>query len=133
MGRAHRLAGLATLAAFLITGFYLRFGLRLEDGEHAIRYLFRANHVYILLAGLVNLALGAYLVPAARPWRRRAQQTGSALLLAATAALLAAFALEPPRGDPHRPITSLAVLGLFAGTLLHLAGARPPRPDPGAR
>ncbi len=28
----------------------------------AIRFMFRANHIYILLAGLLNIGMGSYLI-----------------------------------------------------------------------
>ena len=69
----HRRLGFATVIVFLITGFYMKLkGPDLHGSNEVVRFLFRANHVYILLAGLVNLGVGFYVVPHARPWRRNA-------------------------------------------------------------
>lgn len=122
--RLHLVLGVVTVVVFLLTGQYLRIA---QPGgtapDSTVRYLFRANHVYILLAGLPHLVLGRYLVLATARWRRVVQRASSVLLCLSPAVLLAAFALEPPHPDPERPLTGLGVQLLFAGTLGHLVAA----------
>jgi hypothetical protein len=88
------------------------------------RMLYRSRHIYLLLAGLLNLALGTYYRASGRTWRRRFQSVGSCLILAALPLLLAAFVREPHRSDLSLAFTRPAIIGMLLGTLLHaFAGA----------
>ena len=59
MARIHRLAGLGFVLMFVATGVWLRFrGHAVIEQDEAIRFSLRANHLYILFAGLVNVAVG---------------------------------------------------------------------------
>jgi choline-glycine betaine transporter len=117
----HRLVGIITVIAFLGTGQYLRITLpEPEVATHLSRMLARSAHVYLLLAGLINLALGIYLVRAQRGWRRGLQTAGSALLLFAPVLVFSAFVYEPPRASLERPLTLFAMIMLLAGTVSHL-------------
>ena len=118
--RVHRIAGVATIVVFLMTGFYLFWGVPALYGDDAvIHFLFRANHIYILMSGLVNLGIGTYLVLHEGGRRRNIQLAGSCLLLAAPIVLLAAFIYDPPRASPYRYVTVVGVLILFLGLLCH--------------
>ena len=124
MRRWHLIAGLVTLIAFALTGQYMdRWHEHLRHTPDAPRLLFRSRHIYFLLAGLLNIVLGLYLAPAAARWRKRLQNIGSALILAAPALLLHAFFTEPFRADWHYQASFYGVISLFAGTLLHLITA----------
>jgi heme A synthase len=127
--RAHLLTGGITLVGFAITGFHMLFTLPglFEDGGSPVRFLYRANHLYLLFAGLLNLTLGAYLILCEGGWRRRLQHFGSACLLIAPLVLFPAFFIDPPRLSPKRPTTEAAIFLVFIGTLCHLPG-RAPRP-----
>ena len=94
----------------------------IEEPGLLVRALFRANHIYLLAAGLINLALGFHLVAHGTPWRRNLQVSGSILLLLAPLVLFAAFVHDPPRATPHRLLTSIGVIMLFAGTMMHVSG-----------
>jgi len=114
----HLLVGVGGVLAFLGTGAYMatHFPAAYESDE-AIRYLYRANHVYLLLGSLVNIAVGIYR-PGTRPgWRGRVGLAGSALMLAAPFALLYAFFSEAPTATPERAVTFFAVLMLLIGAL----------------
>ncbi len=118
--RVHRIVGVATIVVFLMTGFYLRWGVPAFHGDDAvIHFLFRANHIYILMSGLVNLGIGTYLVLHGTRWRRNVQLAGSCLLLAAPVVLIVAFIYDPRRASPHRYVTVVGVLILFLGLLCH--------------
>ncbi len=118
--RVHRIVGVATIVVFLMTGFYLRWRVpALYGDDPVIHFLFRANHIYILMSGLVNLGIGTYLVLHGTRWRRNVQLAGSCLLLAAPIVLIAAFIYDPPRASPHRYVTVVGVLILFLGLLCH--------------
>ncbi len=114
----HLLIGIGGVLAFLGTGAYMatHFPAAYESNE-AIRYLYRANHVYLLLGSLINIAAGIYR-PGARPgWRGKVALVGSALMLAAPFLLFYAFFFEAPRGTPERAATLLAVFMLLIGVL----------------
>lgn len=136
--RLHLATGVATVAIFLISGIamLLMFPAAYQVNP-AIRYLYRANHIYLLFAGLLNLAIGAYVAPGGTSPRRIAQLLGSLLLCLAPAILVWAFVVEPARGVPGRPLTLLGVVLCVAGTVLHLAGRQHEplgqRASPGAK
>lgn len=119
--RIHQGMGLVTVAVFLATGLYMRWRFPgLYEGNEVIRYLFRANHIYLLLAGLLNVALGLYLSLHPARWRGRLQRAGSVLLLMAPVLLLAAFFAEPPVPAPERPLTAAGIFATGIGMLCHL-------------
>lgn len=97
-------------------------GLYKED--EIIRYTFRANHVYILLAGLINITLGIYLTTQHRGWKGYLQTIGSGLILIAPVLLVIAFFYEAPLGTPQRYVTSIGIFISFIGVLCHLPALR---------
>src|SRR5215510_2065351 len=115
----HLVFGVGGVLAFLGTGAYMatHFPAAYSGGE-SIRYLYRANHVYLLLASLVNLAIGIYRGGTRPGWRGNLALAGSALALAAPLVLFYAFFTEPPRGVPERPATLIGALMLLAGVVL---------------
>src|SRR5437764_12587343 len=116
----HILLGAFVLVAFLLTGQYMDYlGVRSGALGDATRMMFRSRHIYILLAGLVNLAVGTYFVRRAGGWCRTLQTIGSVLVLAAPLLLLAAFFTEPGLPGLRRQFTLPAIVILAVGTLLH--------------
>jgi hypothetical protein len=127
MRRLHLAIGLAGLVAFLATGAFMRLHHpALVEIDGGTRMLYRSRHVYLLLSGLLNLALGTYSRLSERTWRRGFQSVGSCLVLAAPPLLLAAFVREPRRSDPGLPYTAPAIVALSLGTLLHAVGGAGP-------
>lgn len=126
MNRLHLIVGVATVSAFLGTGVYMRIGFPdLYAGNEVIRFLFRANHVYILFAGLLNVIAGLYVTMEEVPWRRKLQQAGSWLLLASGPIFFIAFTVEPMQAGPMRPLTVSGASVALIGVGLHfLAGVR---------
>ncbi len=124
----HFAAGLAGVVAFLVTGAYMRAGFPdLYAANDVLRYLYRSNHVYVLLSSLVNVALGVHLTPVAPGWRATVSLIGSLLALASPAVLCFAFFVEAPVASPERVWTVLGVAMVAAGIALHvLGGARRP-------
>ncbi len=103
---------------FIATGIWLRFrGQAVIDQDDAIHFSLRANHVYILFAGLLNVAVGLNPLDPAVAWRRRLQLVGSALLLATPLLLLAAFIVEGPQAQAHRPLTEAGVILMFLAVM----------------
>jgi hypothetical protein len=124
MRKLHLALGGALFIAFLMTGQYMHAHFPAAyAGNELVRYLYRANHIYILLAGLLNLALGAHLerAPGAR---RHIQSAGSVLLLVSALLLVVAFYREPPHPNPHRPLTAYGLYAALAGTFVHVVAAR---------
>jgi hypothetical protein len=124
--KLHFAVGLVGVAAFLATGVYLSAGFPdLYAKNEILRYLYRSNHVYILLASLINVALGVHLAAPQPGWRTTLTVVGSLLALASPAVLCFAFFLEAPVPTPERVLTQLGVIALTAGIALHvLGGAR---------
>ena len=107
----HVVVGSITVLAFVLTGQYLEHNFPgLYASNEAIRYMFRANHVYILFSGLLNFTVGSYGVLSDDRWSRRMQQVGSWLLLVTPVLFAVAFFVEPPNGSPERPMTLAAAL-----------------------
>ncbi|HSC15399.1 MAG TPA: hypothetical protein VLI71_09800 [Gammaproteobacteria bacterium] len=124
--KLHLVVGLAGVAVFLATGAYMRAGFPdLYAGNEVLRYLYRSNHVYVLLASLVNVALGVHWTDVTPGWRATVSLIGSLLALASPAVLCFAFFVEAPVASPERIWTLLGVVAVAAGIALHvLGGAR---------
>ena len=124
MKRFHLIFGIAVVVIFLLTGQYMEYvhNRLLPDGT---RVLYRSRHIYILLAGLLNLIIGTYFTPRQRGWRRTIQIMGSVLIVLAPGFLLVGFFYEPQRGPEHTMVAPLGIFALALGTLLHaLSGIR---------
>ena len=114
----HLLVGAAGVLAFLGTGAWMATHFPGAYESHdVIRFTYRANHVYLLLGSLINLAVGIYRPRTQPGWRGKVALAGSALMLVAPFLLLYAFFLEAPRGTPERAATLLGVFFLLLGAL----------------
>ena len=121
MNKIHRLVGILTVAVFLITGIYMKINFPgLYAHNEAIRFMFRANHIYILLSGLLNIAIGTYFIFTPKKWMKNLQFGGSSLLLIAPVLLVSAFFLEPQAASRERPLTSYGIFVLALGTVCHV-------------
>jgi hypothetical protein len=119
MKRFHLVFGVVVVIVFLITGQYMEFQhvSEMDDGP---RVLYRSRHIYLLLAGLVNLGLGLYVSYHPRGWRRTMQMIGSALIILAPPLLLAGFITEPDRGAARTMIAAFGIFAVALGMLFHL-------------
>jgi hypothetical protein len=90
MKRLHLIFGVVVVIVFLLTGQYMEYvhNRLLPDGT---RMLYRSRHIYLLLAGLLNLVIGIYFVARPRGWRRKLQIVGSVLIVLSPGLLLAGF------------------------------------------
>jgi MFS superfamily sulfate permease-like transporter len=132
--RLHLLVGLATVALFGLTGLYMHYRYdHLRGMTDATRLLFRSTHIYLLLSGLLNVALGLYLPEGGRPDGSSLRDPGpattiraigSGLVLLGPLLFLAGFLREPFLGGLARPFTRPAVYAALAGIALHLASSR---------
>jgi hypothetical protein len=119
---AHLVVGAITVGAFLVTGLVM-YGHEppLSSLGWDDRLLFRSRHIYILAAGLVNLALGLrYALPEGAR-RRAAAIAGSLLALASTVLLFLAFFAEPMAGRDPGLLSAYGLYALFGGVMLQSA------------
>ena len=117
----HLIFGLAIVIVFLLTGKYMDFYLHHMVGvPDAPRLLYRTRHIFILLAGLLNLGLGTYLVAGTEIRQRVMQWLGSMLIVVASLVLVAAFIYDSTRGDLRTPLTHWGIYAIAVGTLSHL-------------
>ena len=71
MKRFHLIFGGLVILIFILTGQYMdKFLQHLEGMADGPRMMYRTRHIYILLSGLLNLAVGAYFSYRATRWRR---------------------------------------------------------------
>lgn len=130
MKRGFQAVGVLAAIAFVATGVYLYFRLAdIAAANASARYSLRANHIYIIMSALVNLALGLLPLPRSVGWRAVARRIGGPLVMLAPALLLGAFVFEGPRPSPQRPLTSIGVLILAVGVILIVASARRTEPE----
>ena len=114
MRKAHLISGLLFFALFLASGRHMGQVLPAFSGElDGLRMMYRASHVYLLYASLLNLLAGAYWHPVSL--RRRTQLLASCLLLLSQPVLGLGFLLEPALNLAGRPYS-------LAGAILALAG-----------
>ena len=88
------------------------------DYNEIIRYQFRANHVYILLAGLINLLAGLVQTNHEKNWKKLTGVFAFVLIMVATILLIAAFFIEPMHAAPVRPLTAMGIFLTFLGVIL---------------
>lgn len=128
MKRFHLTFGLIVVVVFLLTGQYMdRYFNHLEGMPDGPRLLYRTRHIFILLAGLLNLGIGTYFRPRESVGRRILQILGSALIVVATGLFVVAFFHEPGLPDLHTPLSHYGMYAIAAGTLLHLLSGLGPR------
>ena len=118
--KAHLIVGAITVLAFLITGMIMRMHEPPVSGmEWAERLLFRSRHIYLLGAGLVNLAIGARYGLPEQGVRRGSAMTGSLFVLASAVLLFFAFFAESMASRMPGPLSRFGLIALFAGVLLY--------------
>jgi hypothetical protein len=132
MRRAHLIAGLVSILAFVLTGQVMSYHHpKVAKLPAEFRMMYVSRHIYLLAAALVNAVLGLYLHLQPDGWRRFLQQIGCLFILMSPLILLIAFFLEPESGILGRSWRSyLGLIGLFAGVMAHIvAAAGAPRID----
>jgi hypothetical protein len=118
---AHLVVGAIAIVAFLITGMLMNAHqppVMQMDWDQ--RLLFNSRHIYLMAAGLVNLALGIhYGLPASRA-RLSAAIFGSLLVFASAVMLFFAFFAEPMAGRWPGRLSGFGLFALFGGVLLYV-------------
>ena len=122
--RLHLIFGLLIFVVFLLTGQYMdRVQHHLAEMPDATRLLYRSRHIYILMAGLINLVLGVYFARRNGAVQRWIQVTGSLLLGIGTLLLVRAFMTEPHTGILVTPFTHWGMYLVLGGVILHVLSA----------
>jgi hypothetical protein len=111
---------------FLLTGQYMDiYHNHMVGVQDGVRMLYRTRHIFILLAGLLNLGIGAYFNYRQEMWRKLLQLTGSILIILAPILFIIAFFYEPTLTGLYTPLSHWGTYTIFAGTFCHLlSGAR---------
>ena len=121
MKRLHLVVGLFVVVAFLLTGQFMdHHHPKMSDLDDGTRMMFRSRHIYLLLAGLVNLGIGMYFSYRTGRWQKLLQAIGSTLIIIAPFLSIAAFFYEPTIQGLQRTFSLPAIVALLAGTLFHL-------------
>jgi hypothetical protein len=121
MKKTHLIFGGIVVLAFLLTGQYMdKYFNHLAGMPDGPRLLYRTRHIFILLAGLLNLGIGAYFSYRNETWRRVLQLLGSLLIIAASVLFLIAFFYEPKLTDLHTPLSHWGTYFIATGVLLHV-------------
>lgn len=92
----------------------------LDGMPDGLRMLYRTRHIFILLAGLLNLGIAAYFSYRSQLWRKALQGLGSALIVLSSVLFIAAFFYEPRLADLYTPLSHWGTYTILAGTLCHL-------------
>lgn len=121
----HQVAGVLTVLLFLGTGFFMLFHRPpLAEFELGKQVLFRSGHIYLLMSGLVNLAMASYGEPPRAGRFRALRRVGSLLLLVAPLLLAVGFFVESVAANPERRLTQAGVMAVFLGTMCHFVASR---------
>ncbi len=122
LARIHFWLGFVGLIAFLLTGQYMGiFHNALQDMPDRPRMFYRSAHIYLLLASLINLFLGAYFRKIEHAVIGKLQLFISLLVLISPVMFLVGFFVEYNYAleGLERPVTGFANYFLFiAGVLL---------------
>ncbi|MDQ3817972.1 MAG: hypothetical protein M3362_09795 [Acidobacteriota bacterium] len=134
MKKLHLIFGILVLVAFLLTGQYMdRYYNHMVGVADGPRLLYRTRHIFILLAGLLNLGIGIYFTRCQTTWRKVLQTSGSALIVIGSMLFIAGFFYEPKLENLRTPLSHWGTYAVVAGTFFHLfSSARlnvPPRAD----
>jgi len=119
-GRIHLFLGITIVIIFLLTGQYMHHKYdHLKGMELMNRALFRTGHLYILLFGLINVAIGAYMKPIKHRLLHKIQDFGSIPIFISSILVIYAFFTELPTETIERPLTRLSLYMVFFGVTIH--------------
>jgi len=117
----HLTSGILAFLVFLASGIYMRMIFPDVYSENeSIRFLFRANHIYILFSALLNVSLGMYVTGSVLPPLKLMHQSGSLLVALSPILFVIAFLVEPLQASPSRPLTIIGVFATTVGLGLHV-------------
>ena len=122
MHKAHLAIGIFMVLLFLATGAYMMFSFpELYSGREEVRMMFRASHIYLLFAALINLMAANVRTSGRKENSGLALNLSSGLIIGSTVLFAVAFWVEPLVYAIHRPITFWAVVFMFIGVLVNTA------------
>jgi uncharacterized membrane protein YwaF len=117
--RSHLVIGALFLAIFLLTGVYMFVNFPdLYQGREEVRMMFRATHIYILMAALINILCGTSNVGQCRASFAWLSSVASVLIMLAPVLFVTGFAIEPTEYRLDRPVSFWGVVALLTGVLL---------------
>ena len=117
----HFLTGVITFLIFLLSGLYMRFTFTdILPGDDSVRFMYRANHVYILFGSLINVLIGTQLKISGKKVIRILQFSASILIIISQPVLISAFILDTYPANYGRVFTTLGVFSLFIGCCTHI-------------
>ena len=124
MRRFHLIFGIILFIAFLLTGQYMdKYHNHLKGMPDGIRMLYRTRHIFILLAGLLNIGIGSYFTYRTLSWGVALQILGSVLVVIASVLFVIAFFYEPTLTELKTPLSHWGMYSILAGTSLHFFSA----------
>jgi hypothetical protein len=119
--RFHLIFGLLLFIGFVLTGQYMdKWHDHLRGMSDGPRMLYRSRHIYILLAGMLHLGIGAYFKYQLDNIRRILQIGGSLLITIASLLFIYAFFEEPAMTNLYTPYSRKGIFILVGGTALHV-------------
>ena len=93
--RGHLTIGWTVLLLFAASGVYLRVKApSVYLGDEVSHMMFRANHIYILMAGIANVAIGRYVVPVEDKRGKLMQSIAMAAMTISSVLLVFAFTID---------------------------------------
>ncbi|MGB6268020.1 MAG: hypothetical protein WBF67_03340 [Olleya sp.] len=120
LGKTHLVLGILMVIAFLLTGQFMHHNYNhLKDMELMNRALFRAGHIYILLFGLINAALGTHFKMYKNKIYKILQLIGSIAIFTASLLVFYGFFTELPTTTIERPLTRFSIYIILFGVSTH--------------
>lgn len=119
----HLLIGLAVVILFILTGQWMKYH-HIAETVDRIRFSIRANHLYILFFGLINLAAGTRQLFDGDKWRTRLLSVSSFLMLTATAVVIIAFFYEDKMAKGRPLVLASVILGSLGVIIQALTGLK---------
>jgi hypothetical protein len=120
----HFVLGILVVIHFAITGQFMKYNyFSIAESDILVRMMLRANHIYILFAGLAHLLL-SFALDGKKP--HFLHFLASLILIVATVFLNISFYIDPIEqlsllgNDLGRVMTNYSVKGILAGTGFHL-------------
>ena len=120
LGRIHFYFGITIVLIFLLTGQYMHHQYdHLKNMQLMNRALFRAGHIYILLFGLINVALGINFKSINTYLLGKIQIIGSISVFVANFLVIYSFFTELPTEKIDRPLASISLYLMLLGIAIH--------------
>jgi len=123
--KVHYWTGIVFLVIFLLSGLYMKWGFpELYDGNQTSRMMFRANHIYLLLAALINILFSFSAGRVITQKSRKIINVASVLIILSPLLLLIAFVTETQSLQFERSFTLLGIVSVLSGVLIAAIGYR---------